>query len=189
MNNERATEPVREGLRSIPNTLCYPTKTEVGSSSGSPLRPLTCHVRSCWFHSPSFQLHTYTYTYTYTYTHTHTHTHTHIYIYIYTPPKGCMTLIWWWGLCVSMIHQAIPAVACYWQGLPCRADWWWEARRRSNPSILQDCWELIVGLITLHRKTITITKPYMPRDVRRQLRKRNMKFNRESMARHWAAAP
>jgi hypothetical protein len=78
MNNERATEPVREGLRSIPNTLCYPTKTEVGSSSGSPLRPLTCHVRSCWFHSPSFQLHTYTHTYKHT--HTHTHTHTQIYI-------------------------------------------------------------------------------------------------------------
>jgi hypothetical protein len=93
------------------------------------------------------------------------------------PPKGCMTLTWWWGLCVSVIHQDIPAVACYWQGLPCRAGWWWEARRRSTPSILQDCWGLIVGLITPHRKTITITKPYMPwNDGRRQLRKRNMEI-------------
>jgi len=43
-----------------------------------------------------------------------------------------------------MIHQAISAVAC-------RAGWLGEVRWWSKPSALQDCWRLIVRVITPQR--------------------------------------
>jgi len=53
---------------------------------------------------------------------------------------------------ISMGIQATLVVASYWYGLACWAGWWGNARWRSNPLALQDCWGLIMWLITPQSK-------------------------------------
>jgi hypothetical protein len=56
---------------------------------------------------------------------------------------------WWWGLCLSVIHQAVPAVAKLLVGPPVPGRLAVRNQMKKQTIASQDCWGLGRGLTTL----------------------------------------